>query len=645
MTKPPRTSRSTASASTRFIAPPRLRARAEAACRAGDRDIGTMSADAIRRLVYELEVHQIELAMQNEELRAAEIRLAESRDRLSDLYDFAPVGYLTLNEESTIVAANLAAAALLGVERKRALGQKFTRFIEPDTQDAFYLHQRSASPGSPKQAVELLLRAADGKPMTVQMDMACVRDALTASLSWYIAINDVSKRKRDEEAVHQALQQAELAQSAAEFANQAKSQFLANVSHEIRTPLNGILGMTELLLDTSLDAEQRRFAHVAHHSGETLLGLLNDVLDLSKIEAGKLELETIPFDPRTIVKDVAVLFIERARAKDLELLWHIDEGVPTLAIGDPSRLRQIIANLVSNAIKFTEAGQINIRLERHVGTHAHATGDCMIRLTVVDTGIGMSEEERARLFRPFSQADSSITRRYGGTGLGLAIAKQLIEAMGGMIDVASEPGKGTSFQFSARLGICESASGTVATRAPHDFTGRRTLIAEAEAVHAATNSVRQDVMAIWPIGPAQSKRSTVPESARVLLVEDNLINQAVARAMLCKLGYEIDMALNGEEAVIASARGGYDLILMDCQMPVMDGLAATAAIRAREGIERAGARVPIVALTANAAAVEHDHCIAAGMDDYLAKPYTILQLQLMLQKYLSSRPATGIRAG
>ncbi|MFN0302271.1 MAG: ATP-binding protein [Burkholderiales bacterium] len=604
-----------------------------------------MTASTIRRVVYELEVHQIELEMQNEELRRSEVRLADSRDHLSELYDFAPVGYLTLSSDATIVAMNLAAAATLGVERNRTLGQKFTRYIDPNAQDAFYLHQRSASPGSPTRTVELLLRTKGSKPVIVQMDMACVRDSLTTSLSWYTAISDVSERKRNEEAVHQALQQAEMAQSAAEFANQAKSQFLANMSHELRTPLNGILGMTELLLGTTLDAEQRRFAHVAHHSGEALLSLVNDVLDLSKIEAGKLELETVPFDPRKIIEDVATLFIECAHAKDLELSWHIDEDVPTLAIGDPGRLRQIIANLVSNAIKFTEAGQINIRLERHGETHTHAAGDCMFRLTVADTGIGMSEEVRARLFRPFSQADSSITRRYGGTGLGLAIAKQLTEAMGGTIEVASEPGKGTSFQFSARLGICESANGPVTMRAQHDLYGRRGLIVKADAIDSAMKSVRHDVIAIRPLGPSESKQSAVPDTARVLLAEDNLVNQAVARAMLRKLGYEMDIALNGEEAVTAAARGDYDLILMDCQMPVMDGLEATAAIRAREAIERSGACVPIVALTANAAKVEHAHCIAAGMDDYIAKPYTILQLQLILQKYLSSRPSTNVAVG
>ncbi|MFM9885965.1 MAG: ATP-binding protein, partial [Burkholderiales bacterium] len=606
-----------------------------------------MSSDEIRRLVHELEVHQIELAMQNEELCAAEVQLAESRDHLSDLYDFAPVGYLTLGEDSTIVAANLAAGAMLEVERERALGQKFTRFVAPDSQDAFYLHQRSATPVGAKQTGELLLRNTAGKLLSVQMDMACVADALTGALSWYIAISDISERKRNVDALHQALQRAEAAQSAAEFANQAKSQFLANMSHEIRTPLNGMLGMTELLLGTALDGEQVRFAHIARRSGEALLSLVNDILDLSKIESGKLELETIPFDPWEIVEDVALMFAERAHAKGLALLWHVEEDVPTLAIGDPGRLRQIISNLVGNAIKFTETGQINILLQRQDSAHPIAAGECMIRLNVADTGIGMSEAERARLFRPFSQADSSTTRRYGGTGLGLAIAKQLTEAMGGTIEVESAPGKGSSFRFTARLGTCASADAPVAIRAQHEFAGRRALIVENDAIQcnivrrqfetlgliadeahdpttaiamlrsankrydvvvidmkmpgvregelgrtitaqhrsgaprlvllnsrmpgngavapqvpgfvaelnkpvgrAALKSVLRNVLAIPKVAsPSALQQTAAAKRAHVLLADDNPINQTVACAMLRKLGYEVDAAQNGKEAV------------------------------------------------------------------------------------------------
>ncbi|MFN0300531.1 MAG: ATP-binding protein [Burkholderiales bacterium] len=594
MSQEPKATRRNGNAPTQLNAPPGLRARAEAAMQSGYRDTGAMSTDAMRRLVHELEVHQVELSMQNEALRESEAQLAESRDRLSDLYDFAPAGYLTLNEDSTILEANLAAAALLGVERQRALGQKFTRFIEPTTQDAFYLHQRSTVPGSPKQTLELLLRDTGGKAMTVQMDMACVRNTLTASLSWYVAMSDVSERKRNEEAMHQALQQAE-------FANQAKSQFLANMSHEIRTPLNGVLGMTELLLDTKLDAEQQGFAHIARRSGEALLGILNDVLDLSKIEAGKLEIEAVPFELGQVAKDVITLFAERARRKGLELLCQIDDDVPAHAIGDPVRLTQIVTNLVGNAIKFTDTGAVSVHVQVAGAPHAEASADWMIRFAIRDTGIGLNESARSRLFQPFSQGDASVTRRFGGAGLGLAISRQLVEAMGGTIELDSTEGKGSLFQFTVRLGKCE-----------------------ATFVQRAANATEKQVNTLH---------------ARVLLAEDNPINQLMASRLLRQLGCEVEVAQNGLEAVTSAAAGKCDLILMDWQMPELDGLEATVRIREQEASERPGTRVPVIVVTANALKGDRERCIAAGVDDYLAKPFSKLQLQEMLARHLPQRTA------
>ncbi|MFM9883778.1 MAG: ATP-binding protein [Burkholderiales bacterium] len=594
--KPRKTVGRKESTPTQSNAPPGFRVRAEAALPSRHRDVGAMPLEEIRQVVYELELHQIELEMQNDVLRAAEIQLAESRDRLSDLYDFAPVGYLTLDGDSTVVAANLAAATMLGVERECAMAEKFTRFIAPESQDAFYLLHRMAESGTGKQTGELLLRDVGDTSITVLMNMVCVTDSVTGVLSWHVAISDISDRKRKEKALHGA----ELAKSAAEGANQAKSQFLSNLSHEIRTPLNGILGMTELLLDTGLNAEQQGFAHIARRSGEALLGILNDVLDLSKIEAGKLEIEAVPFDVWQVARDVTAMYVERARGKRIDLLCQIDNNLPIHAIGDPVRLTQVLTNLISNAIKFTDSGEVSLRVQLAGTPHTEPATEWMIRFAVRDTGIGVNEAARARLFQPFSQGDSSITRKFGGTGLGLAIAKQLVEAMGGTIELDSTAGKGSLFQFTVRLGKCQP-------------------------------------MSVQPAAPAiaeHQRNSGDRPGARVLLAEDNPINQLMASRLLHQLGYQVEVAHDGQEAVTRASAGDIDLILMDWQMPVMDGLEATARIRKQEALDRPGTRVPVIVVTANALRGDRERCIAAGIDDYLSKPFSRLQLQEMLARHL-----------
>jgi PAS domain S-box-containing protein len=446
---------------------------------------------------------------------------------------------------------------------------------------------------------------------------------------WIAVVRNITARKSGElklteyaQELEQKNQQLEAALATAREATQLRSRFLANMSHEIRTPMNGVLGMTDFLLATKLTPEQQEFAESIKRSADALLALINDILDLSKIEAGKLRLDRVPFQLGTVLGEIASLFALEARTKGLEFVSTVPADLPRVVVGDPGRLRQVLRNLLGNALKFTDRGEIGIRAE----LLSDSTNVIQIRFTVHDTGIGIPPDQQGRLFESFTQGDGSSTRRHGGTGVGLAISKQLVELLGGEIGVASEQGDGSRFWFTASFG--KAAPGEAPAPKPAIKVPAPRLTSRPAAVPAA------------PVAPKRAPMENpvaVEGPLRVLLAEDNEINQRITLRLLEKLGVAADAVVNGREAVQALEKRKYDLVLMDCQMPDMDGFEATAIVRSREGDAN---HTPICALTANAMEGDRERCLAAGMDDYISKPVGLEKLQKAVDRWLH-RPAGG----
>jgi signal transduction histidine kinase/ActR/RegA family two-component response regulator len=388
----------------------------------------------------------------------------------------------------------------------------------------------------------------------------------------------------------------ESAQRQAHKLAQAKSEFLAKMSHEIRTPLNGVIAAADLMAATQLNNEQHELLDTLRLSAKTLLGIINDILDFSKIEAGRMVLETLSFTPTVLVEEVASIMAPAAHSKGLTVRTELSSSLPHSVAGDPLRLRQILLNFVGNAIKFTACGEVVIRAMRLKKGEGQSA---WLRFEVQDTGVGIPPEKQAGIFDAFTQADSSVTRQYGGTGLGLAICKRLVELMGGQIGVYSQPGQGSCFWFEVPLPVIQE-------NAPEETT--------AQPSGSALNSHELD-------------------GVRVLLVEDNPVNQKVAIRMLQKLGCVVELAENGQQALEKLERASYDIVLMDMQMPIMDGLTATRLLRQRE--QQTGHHQVVIALTANAMQTDRELCLEAGMDDYLSKPLTLDALQVMLLRWVA----------
>ena len=555
------------------------------------------------RLYHELQVHQVQLEMQNTELRQTRNELESALEKYTDLYDFAPMGYFTLDSKGTITSVNLTGAGLVGVERSGLVGRLFRHFVTGGTRPAFTSFVEKIFTSSTKVACEVVLLKEGNGLLFVQVEGLAAASGEECS----IALFDLTERKQAEEVHRLAIEAAEaqrraeevaealflekestvalrLAKESAEAMALAKSQFLVNMSHELRTPMTGILGMLQLTLDEDLAPVPRGYLETTMNSACSLLRILNDILDMAKFEAGKLTIEEQPFSPKWCISEAVAIITPEVRRKGLDFAISVAEEVPDILTGDQVRLRQVLTNLIGNAVKFTEVGKVMVRVTAGGKTF---NGKQDFTFAITDTGIGIPNDKKELLFRAFSQVDSSLSRKYGGTGLGLAISKDIVELMGGTISFVSEEGVGTTFTFTIALG--ETNLGHDALPTVESFLPK------------AINTVREG-----------------QRFPRVLLAEDDLNIRQFLGLLLKRSCYNIEVAEDGLKAIEMWEEGKYDLVLMDLQMPRLNGFEATGVIREKERVR--GGHIPIIAMTAHASQEDQERCFAAGMDAYISKP-------------------------
>jgi PAS domain S-box-containing protein len=556
-----------------------------------------------------------ELEKMNKELMRTAYKLSKTEAQARVIRETSIDTMITFDENGRILSVNPALERMFRYKEAEVVDQPISLLV-PSLQDLDFRQDADCSimQSNTGRLIEVMPIRSDGSSFHAQIQIG--KDVVDNEQIYACTISDVTDRKLFELELMEA-------KDAAEIAARAKTEFLAMVSHEIRTPMNGVIGMTALMLETDLNDEQREYAEIIGKSGEALLSVINDILDYSKIESGKMELEEIPFQLNACIGETFDLFTARSKKRNLEMSYDIDPQLEGLAVGDVTKLRQVLINLVGNAVKFTNEGGIHVSA-RLIGDN---DSEMDIEFAVKDTGVGIPEEKLPLLFQPFSQLDSSMTRKYGGTGLGLAICKNLIELMGGAIRVDTGQSKGATFIFNIRI---------------KRFTGNQ---AEPDETGFAEERMDQpvsfsDFLAAMDETVADSETRPNVEfqgilrggsSPPVILVaEDNEVNQKLALRMLGKLGFMADVAENGSEVIECLKNKRYDLILMDIQMPVMDGLEATNRIM---DMFPAGRRPPIIAMTANVLPGDREKCLAAGMTDFISKPVRLATLKQLLQKY------------
>lgn len=551
------------------------------------------SQGAPDELAHQLHVHEIELATQNEALRQALEELEQSRDRYVDLYESAPVGYLTLSDVGLISQINLTATKLLGIDRKSLLDRLFASQVIPSDRDRWARHSHRILQHHKPAVIELQLQRGDGSLLYAQLD--CVWQQLSEEHgAVLIVLTDIGDRKQAEQELTQHRHHLEElvfsrttelvhAKEAAEAANQAKSTFLSTMSHELRTPMTSIIGFASILQEYVFEPIPSDYLSKLSESAQHLLRLINNILDVSMIEASRLTLEDKPFSLSALIQHSLRMLDAHAQYKGLQLTYLRVGDIPDMLSGDSLRLEEMLLNLISNAIKFSEVGEIIIR----TSVLEEDQRSVQLRIDVSDHGIGLTPEQQIRLFHSFTQVDESSTRKYGGSGLGLAITKRLAQLMGGDAGVVSTAGVGSTFWFTVRL---------------------RHVIAREPSVIASTQPM--------PVATAAQVLVQEFRGTRVLVVEDDGFNQEVFRCLLENVDLVPDVVSGGQEAITQLQKTPYALVLMDVQMPRMNGLEATRAIRLLPGL----AQLPILALTANAFDEDRERCLEAGFSEHVSKP-------------------------